>query len=81
MAKITYFQAKVYEEKKRHVTSATLIVSWEVPYEEVCLFCYVTGEEHIVIGGQRQGRNTWELKAYNIGEVKPIIFQMYFYFH
>ena len=55
----------VYEDD--HIKRAQHAGSWSVPYEEICLFCHVTTEGHILIGGERSKLNLawWELRKYD----------------
>ena len=55
----------MYEDD--HVKRALHSGSWTVPYEEVCLFCHVTKEGHILIGGEKSESHIayWELREYD----------------
>ena len=50
-----------------HVKGALHAGSWSVPYGEVCLFCHVTKEGDILIGGEKSESNIsrWELRKYD----------------
>ena len=76
-----FLEAKVYENsettdnkdvekndvrEQKYIDCATHDLSHALPYQEICLFCHVTVEGYVIVGGQRPEEFTWELAAFNI---------------
>ena len=57
-------QAKIYSDKR--LKTASFCATWELPFKDACLFCHVTDEGRIVVGGQCPGKeNIYQIRAYD----------------